>query len=178
MKKQIPRWHNPVFLRMSGLLDKVLHKASLTQREDGHRLYGGRMVWMQCRFDRYQSKVRECLLRQLEPLEKEARRLVNVLRETTVPPAPSPARTTGAVRAAAALRAAGRARRPKSMPPAPGWPSFGTRLTGQRPWPTSGWTRRSVRRTRAWPGTGRLVISRRWKGSCPGWCAASVQVRA
>ena len=70
MKKQIPRWHNPVFLRMSGLLDKVLHKVSLTQREDGH-----------------------------------ARRLVNVLRETTVPPAPSPARTTGAVRAAAALRA-------------------------------------------------------------------------
>ena len=105
MKKQIPRWHNPVFLRMSGLLDKVLHKVSLTQREDGHRLYGGRMVWMQCRFDRYQSKVRECLLRQLEPLEKEARRLVNVLRETTVPPAPRPARTTGAVRAAAALRA-------------------------------------------------------------------------
>ena len=105
MKKQIPRWHNPVFLRMSGLLDKVLHKVSLTQREDGHRLYGGRMVWMQCRFDRYQSKVQECLLRQLEPLEQEARRLVNVLRETTVSPAPGPARTTGAVRAAAALHA-------------------------------------------------------------------------
>ena len=105
MKKQIPRWHNPVFLRTSGLLDKVLHKVSLTQREDGRRLYGGRVVWMQCRFDRYQGQVRECLLRQLEPLEKEARRLVNVLRETTVPPAPSPARTTGAVRAAAALRA-------------------------------------------------------------------------
>ena len=46
MKKQIPRWHNPVFLRMSGLLDKVLHKVSLTQREDGHRLYGGRMVYL------------------------------------------------------------------------------------------------------------------------------------
>ena len=96
-----------------------------------HRLYGGRMVWMQCRFDRYQSKVRECLLRQLEPLEKEARRLVNVLRETTVPPAPSPARTTGAVPCRLRPCApAGRARRPKSMPPAPGWPSFGTRLTG------------------------------------------------
>lgn len=179
MKKQIPRWHNPVFLRMSGLLDKVLHKASLTQREDGHRLYGGRMVWMQCRFDRYQSKVRECLLRQLEPLEKEARRLVNVLRETTVPPAPSPGtdHRGGSCRCGPA-RPPGEPGGPNQCRLHPGWPSFGTRLTGQRPWPTSGWTRRSVRRTRAWPGTGRLVISRRWKGSCPGWCAASVQVRA
>lgn len=77
-----PKWHNPPFPRLSGLLDGLLRKARVQSGPEGERLYGGRIRVQGERFKVFEAQVEKQLLAAAAPLQKEAGRLAGVARES------------------------------------------------------------------------------------------------
>lgn len=75
-----PKWHNPPFPRLSGLLDGLLRKARVKSGPEGERLYGGRVRVQGERFKVYEAQVEKQLLAAVAPLQKEAGPLADVVR--------------------------------------------------------------------------------------------------